>query len=174
MPLQISIYIGGGGRIRCPRCTARSKRSGQQCGRPANKTSKTQKCQFHGGRSTGPRTAEGKSRVIAAHWRHGQETLQAKAGRSQQSALLMQLEDAAHVLEMVTGAPTRGRKPAGYAPITTFDGIVELVLTTKPNASAQWQARDAQNPLIGLPPEPDLACNRRARPTVGGAVPQET
>ena len=38
-----------GGRIRCARCTAQSSRSKQQCGRPTLKTSKTQKCQFHGG-----------------------------------------------------------------------------------------------------------------------------
>ena len=124
-------YIGGGGRIRCPRCTARSKRSGLQCGRPANKTSKTQKCQFHGGRSTGPRTAHGKSRVIAAHLKHGRETLQAKAARSKQSALLLQLEDATHVLGMVTGARTRGRKPVGYAPVTSVEGVLELVMAVE-------------------------------------------
>jgi hypothetical protein len=122
------IYVGGEGKIRCPRCTARSKRSGLQCGRPANKTSKTQKCQFHGGRSTGPRTSEGKSRVIAAHLRHGQETLHAKANRSKQSALLLQLEDTTHVLGMVTGSRTRGRKPVGYAPVTSVGGILELVV----------------------------------------------
>jgi hypothetical protein len=125
------MYVGGAGKIRCPRCTARSKRSGLQCGRPANKTSKTQKCQFHGGRSTGPRTAEGKSRVIAAHLRHGRETLHAKANRSKQSALLLQLEDATHVLRMVTGSRTRGRKPAGYAPVTSVEGVLELVMTVE-------------------------------------------
>jgi hypothetical protein len=125
------IYVGGAGKIRCPRCTARSKRSGLQCGRPANKTSKTQKCQFHGGRSTGPRTSEGMSRVIAAHLRHGQETLHAKANRSKQSALLLQLEDATYVLRMVKGARTRGRKPGGYAPVTSVEGVLELVMTVE-------------------------------------------
>ena len=124
-------YIGGAGKIRCPRCTARSKRSGLQCGRPANKTSKKQKCQFHGGRSTGPRTAEGKSRVIAAHLKHGRETLHAKAARSKQSALLLQLEGAAHVLRMVRGARTRGRKPVGYAPVSSVEGVLELVMTVE-------------------------------------------
>ena len=124
-------YVGGAGKIRCPRCTARSKRSGLQCGRPANKSSKTQKCQFHGGRSTGPRTAEGKARVIAAHLRHGWETLQAKADRSKQSALLLQLEDATHVLGMVTGTRTRGRKPNGYVQITSLEDVLELVLTVE-------------------------------------------
>ena len=125
------IYVGGGGNIRCRRCTARSKRSGLQCGRPANKTSKTQKYQFHGGRSTGPRTTAGKARVIAAHLRHGRETLQAKANRSKQSTLLLQLEDATHVLGMTDCARTRGRKPAGYAPVTSVEGVLELVLGAK-------------------------------------------
>ena len=42
-----------GGRICCARCTAQSSRTKLQCGRPALKTSKTQKCQFHGARSSG-------------------------------------------------------------------------------------------------------------------------
>ncbi len=60
-----------GGKIQCLRCTAKSSRTGIQCGRPALKSSKTQKCQFHGGRSTGPRTAEGKARIAALHTKHG-------------------------------------------------------------------------------------------------------
>ena len=39
-----------GGKITCLRCTAQSSRTKLQCGRPAIKTSRTQKCQFHGGR----------------------------------------------------------------------------------------------------------------------------
>ena len=42
-----------GGKIKCRRCLATSTRTGQQCQRPALRLSKTQKCQFHGGRSTG-------------------------------------------------------------------------------------------------------------------------
>jgi len=124
----IHTYLGGAGKIRCGRCTATSKRSRQQCGKPALKISRTQKCQFHGGRSTGPRTAEGKSRVIVAHWKHGQETLAAKTERAKSSTLFLQLEDATHVLGMITGGRTRGRKPVGYIPVATLEGVVELVL----------------------------------------------
>ena len=42
-----------GSSSQCARCTAMSKRTKEQCGRPALKTSKTQKCQFHGGRGSG-------------------------------------------------------------------------------------------------------------------------
>ena len=39
-----------GSSSQCARCTAMSKRTKEQCGRPALKVSKTQKCQFHGDR----------------------------------------------------------------------------------------------------------------------------
>ena len=47
--------------------TALSMRTRLQCGRPAMKGSKTQKYNFHGGKSTGPRTAEGRQRISKAH-----------------------------------------------------------------------------------------------------------
>ena len=52
-----------GSNSQCARCTAMSKRTKEQCGRPALKASKTQKCQFHGGRGSGPKTPEGRQRV---------------------------------------------------------------------------------------------------------------
>jgi hypothetical protein len=45
-----------GGRIKCLRCTAQSSRTKEQCARPALNSSRTQKCQFHGGRQSGPKT----------------------------------------------------------------------------------------------------------------------
>ena len=32
------------------------------------------RCRLHGGLSTGPKTQEGKSRSIAAHWKHGRRS----------------------------------------------------------------------------------------------------
>lgn len=43
--------VTAAGKITCLRCTAKSTRTKQQCGRPAIKTSRTQKCQYHGGRA---------------------------------------------------------------------------------------------------------------------------
>ena len=57
----------------CARCTAMSKRTKEQCGRPALKASKTQKCQFHGGRGSGPKTPEGRQREAQVHTVHGQQ-----------------------------------------------------------------------------------------------------
>ena len=34
------------------------------------------RCRLHGGLSTGPKTAEGKARIAAAHWKHGRRSKQ--------------------------------------------------------------------------------------------------
>jgi hypothetical protein len=114
------------GHIRCHRCTARSTRSGLQCGRPALKASRTQKCQFHGGRGSGPKTAEGPASIAAARTVHGRETRQARAERSAASAKLSQLEDAARLLGLMNGPRARGRKAAGYVPLRTLDDVKRM------------------------------------------------
>jgi hypothetical protein len=127
--------ITAGGKIQCLRCTANSSRTGVQCGRPALKSSKTQKCQYHGGRSTGPKTAEGKARIAAAHTVHGQETKAARAERSAGSARLSRIEDAAYLIGLMTGPRTRGRKPKGYMPVKTLDDVRQMVLDSVLNPS---------------------------------------
>jgi hypothetical protein len=117
-----------GGKIQCLRCTAKSSRTGVQCGRPALKSSKTQVCQFHGARSTGPKTTEGKARIAAAHTVHGQETNAARAERSAGSARLSRIEDAMYLLEMTSAPRTRGRKARGYVPVKTLDDVRQIVL----------------------------------------------
>ena len=118
-----------GGQILCARCTARSSRTKLQCGRPALKTSKTQKCQFHGGRGSGPKTEEGRSRIAAAHYKHGESSKAARAEYSKASASLSQLEDAMHILKMTSAPRTRGRKPRGYKPVRTVQDVVESMLS---------------------------------------------
>ena len=114
-------FITAGGRIRCLRCTALSKHTREQCRKPALKSSRTRKCQFHGGRSTGPKTAEGKARIGAAHLVHGDETNQRKLERSQGSLRMSQLEDVMHAVGMTTAIRTTGRKPSGYRAIRTLE-----------------------------------------------------
>lgn len=125
---MVNILFACSGKIQCLRCTARSSRTGVQCGRPALKSSKTQKCQFHGGRSTGPKTAEGKARIAAAHNVHGQETNAARAERSAGSARLSRIEDAMYLLEMTNATRTRGRKARGYVLVKTLDDVRLMVL----------------------------------------------
>ena len=105
-----------------------SKRSGEQCKKPALKVSRTQKCEFHGGRSTGPKTQAGKARIAAAHTVHGRETREQRAERSAASARISQLEDAMQVLKMTTAPRTRGRKATGYTPITSVEGVVQMLI----------------------------------------------
>jgi len=49
-------------------CNART-RSGSACRRFGN--TKNGRCHLHGGKSTGPRTEEGRQRIAAAHFKHG-------------------------------------------------------------------------------------------------------
>jgi len=53
------------------RCLAKTRR-GTECQKPAIKG--RSRCQLHGGRSTGPRTEEGRARIAAAHYKHGNRT----------------------------------------------------------------------------------------------------
>jgi len=122
----ISTLITGGGKITCKRCNAKSKRSGEQCKKPALRGKAV--CEFHGGRSTGPKTAEGKARISAAHTVHGRETQKQRAERSAASARISRLEDAMHVLKMTTAPRSRGRKAASYTPITSVEGVVQMLI----------------------------------------------
>jgi hypothetical protein len=128
-PLQQleAFLITAGGQIRCLRCTARSRRSGRQCGRPALKASSTQKCRLHGALGSGPRTVEGRARIAAAHLVHGHATKAARAEQSAAAARLASLEDAMHLLQMVEGPRTRGRKPAEYQPIRTMEDLRRIM-----------------------------------------------
>ena len=53
------------------RCGAKT-RAGGACQNPAIKG--RSRCALHGGKSTGPRTPEGKARTIAAHTKHGRRS----------------------------------------------------------------------------------------------------
>lgn len=98
-----------GGRIRCIRCNAMSKRTKQQCMAPAIK-GKT-KCRTHGGKSTGPKTAEGKARCSEAKTVHGRETRKARAARGEAMQRLRELEEIGHALGLISGARIPGKKP---------------------------------------------------------------
>jgi hypothetical protein len=117
-----------GGNIICQRCTAKSKRSGDQCLKPALQTSRTQKCQLHGGRSTGPKTEVGKARQKAAVTKSGNYTKESSEVRASSMRMLCSLEDAMYVLKMTDAPRTRGRKPLGYQPLKTLDDVIQFAL----------------------------------------------
>jgi hypothetical protein len=126
--LENSVLLAGG-RIRCLRCCARSKRSGVQCGRPACKASKSQKCHMHGGRgNSAPKTEAGRLSVAVAHTKSGRYTKAAKLEGSRSSARLARLEDAMYLLEMTTAPRSRGRKSALYVPVTNVRDVRSMLI----------------------------------------------
>ena len=116
--------ITGGGNIICLRCTAKSTRTKLQCGRPAIKTSRTQKCQFHGGR---PHSEETLKRISEANIIHCQATKEVKEQYRHDCALIHELQDAVYVLKMGEGPKIRGPKPKGYKPLRTQADVVRMI-----------------------------------------------
>ena len=98
-----------GGRITCPRCQAKSKRTKLQCRAPALKDKRV--CKTHGGKSTGPKTEAGRQRCSEAKTVHGRETRSIRSERSQASARLSVLEQVGFEIGLMKGKRTRGRKP---------------------------------------------------------------
>ena len=62
-----ALLVTAGGQIQCRRCQGMSRRTGLQCGAPAEQHS--EKCRFHGSRATGPITLEGLERCARAKWK---------------------------------------------------------------------------------------------------------
>ncbi len=123
------LLVTAGGKISCNRCQGISRRTKLQCGAPALKTSKTQKCKFHGGRSTGARTAEGRQRISASLLVHGHETNKIRVERQLKTLELRQLED----ILLLTGGIKRkaGAKPSGYKQINTMADAYEYIRATE-------------------------------------------
>ena len=69
------------GRIRAFQCQALSKRSKLQCKNAALKSKRV--CRFHGGKSTGPISIDGKQRCAKAKFIHGQETREKREMRAE-------------------------------------------------------------------------------------------
>jgi hypothetical protein len=103
-------YTTLGGRVECTQCKAMSKRTRVRCRAPAIKGKAV--CRFHGGRSTGAKTAEGRARIAAAHTVHGRETRAIRAERSAKLAELYELEMLGRSIGMFEGRMV-GRKLRG-------------------------------------------------------------
>ena len=110
-----------GGRIRCQRCSARSKRTKLRCGAPAMKGKHV--CATHGGKSTGPRTEQGKANSAKANLKHGKYTKQAQTEHSEASAQLSQLEDAMYLLNLSDAPRCTGRKASAYCKLESLDDV---------------------------------------------------
>jgi hypothetical protein len=126
MELIAKTLITAGGKITCLRCNAMSKRTKLQCGAPASKN-KT-KCKFHGGKSSGAKTEEGKLKAQQGNLSSGNETKEARLERSQKALWFAQCEDVMHTLKMTHGPRVRGPKPLGYEPIESMEDVRLWVL----------------------------------------------
>ena len=125
--------ITAGGKIRCRRCKAQSSRTKLQCSKPALKDKAV--CGHHGGHSTGPRTKEGKERIQAAQLKHGEETLEAKAERSEKSVMFRYLTDIGNHCNMFyKQIKALGRPPSGYKQLDLTDPeqLALAILKTQP------------------------------------------
>ena len=122
---MIKKIFTAGGQISCARCQSQSKRTKQQCGAPAERGKRV--CRFHGARSTGPKTEEGRLRIARSKTKHGNETRQARLDRSVKSAELAQIEDIMYLTGLTDAGKTRGRKPSGYRPIKTMQEAVDFL-----------------------------------------------
>jgi hypothetical protein len=127
-PIVISKWLEtAGNSICCLRCTALSKRTKAQCGRPALRSSSTQKCQFHGGRGSGPKTDIGRAAVSRSHLIHGDDTNSRRLERAEKKLWFAHIEDIMHVLAMTSMSRQRGRKPLGYKKISTLDQAIAFI-----------------------------------------------
>lgn len=134
------------------RCTAKSKQSGQRCQRWAAKGSRV--CHYHGARSRGPRTPEGKERSQMARLKHGEYALDILKARllkrvltvaAQQASLLASLPDyLTEVLRQMKYQRYRDVRPHLSAFCREDIGIRELItrLDGKSSRVFVWTEQD--------------------------------
>ena len=120
-------FIFGSATKKALRCQAMSKRTKLQCAAVVKPSNKNQICRHHGGRSTGPKTQEGKQRIAEAQLIHGNETIKKRQERQSSFKDIKHLEDIMHVLNMTTANKTPGAKPKGYSKITTIEQATEYL-----------------------------------------------
>ena len=90
------------------RCKAKCKARGDQCLNPAAYGMMV--CRYHGARK--PETIM--RGANHPQYRHGHETLEAKAERNQRLGELRELEALSFAFGLAVGTKWRGRKPASY------------------------------------------------------------
>jgi hypothetical protein len=86
-----------------------SKRSRKQCKAPAVRDRNV--CRMHGGKSTGPKTLEGRHLCANAKTVHGRETRKLRAERTEAMRRLRLLEELGYRVGLLSGSRTSGRKP---------------------------------------------------------------
>lgn len=85
----------------------------------------------HGGRSTGPKTAEGIKRIQAAHWKHGNETKEARAKRREKSLMFQRLEEIGWHIGMFIGKKKPGRKSGPALNLNNQEELLKAIEESK-------------------------------------------
>jgi hypothetical protein len=85
-----------------------------------------------GGLSTGPRTQEGIKRIQNAHWKHGNETKEARSERKAKSLMFQRLEEIGWHIGMFSGTKTRGRKVGSKLDLDNPDHLATALTETLP------------------------------------------
>jgi hypothetical protein len=87
-------------------------------------------CNFHGGKSTGPKTSEGKERSRQAHIKTGEYTQESRQRHNRALLNLAYIEDMMHELKITSADRTRGPKPTGYRKLTS---LTQLMIAIEEN-----------------------------------------
>ena len=87
-------------------------------------------CATHGGKSTGPKTGQGKANSAKANLKHGKYTKQVQTEHSEAAVQLSQLEDAMYLLGMSDAPRSTGRKVKGYRRITSVEEVRMMLAKT--------------------------------------------
>ena len=87
--IEICVDTRLGSKWPVDRCNARTRR-GTACQKSPMKGKK--RCRLHGGRSSGPKSAEGRARIAAAHWNHGRRSKKFVEARAKLWAELRMIE----------------------------------------------------------------------------------
>ena len=116
------------GLIRCSSSSARSHRTNFRTGSPEMNGKRV--CRTHGGKSTGPKTEQGKANSAKANLKNGKYTKQAQTEHSEASAQLSQLEDAMYLLGMSNAPRCAGRKASAYCKLESLDDVRAMLAKT--------------------------------------------
>ena len=120
-----NILKTAGGKIECGRCQATSKGSKSQCSRPALRGKSV--CALHGGKSTGPRTQDGKERSRQAHIKSGNYTNEYKQKQNRALLSLAYIHDLMIALKLSNAQRPRGPYPKGYKKLD-FRSALQFVM----------------------------------------------
>jgi hypothetical protein len=107
--ISMNQFLTLGGRVLCNQCQALSSRTKMQCRAPALTGKRV--CRTHGGRSTGPKTPEGRARCAQAKTIHGNDSRASRLEHSRRMHEIRILEAIGFKIGMFTGSRFVGRKP---------------------------------------------------------------